>query len=228
MFGMEDELREEIESLKKELSKYKKIAEEYEQKKTELRLAEGRAKQAELVARYEADREAEKKFAEKLARQNEEYGDRYTDYFGKRLTAYAVIRIQDYIKPKCSKCDANRRIHFTPPSGKSMSELCDCAVKGYVFKVKPVILHKIESTNLQGWFGELNKAVSNFLYYKYKEFDYHNTTELELCSEDVYDEVEDVSEIPPKKSIVFVNREDAEKYCDIMNSRDLSESDWED
>ena len=56
-----------------------------------------------------------------------------------------VIDYKDGYIPKCDKCDDNRHIHFTSPSGRDCTESCpDCGKRYCVYYVKPVDAIKIK------------------------------------------------------------------------------------
>ncbi len=39
-------------------------------------------------------------------------------------------------KPKCNKCDNNRKVNFTSPSGRELHEDCECSIKNSLYVPK--------------------------------------------------------------------------------------------
>lgn len=51
----------------------------------------------------------------------------------------------EYILPqKCDKCDANRKLHFTSPRGRELTEECECAKSQTVYKPIPALLARFQ------------------------------------------------------------------------------------
>ena len=55
---------------------------------------------------------------------------------------YVVSSSNDFIAEKCDKCDENRLIHFNSPSGKELTEYCECAKRMFRYSVEEAVLVK--------------------------------------------------------------------------------------
>ena len=48
---------------------------------------------------------------------------------------------REYIRhPKCDKCDENRKLHYTTPRGRAMTEDCECSQSTTIYKPVPALL----------------------------------------------------------------------------------------
>jgi regulator of replication initiation timing len=111
-------------------------------------------------------------------------------------------------KPKCNKCNNDRKIKYVSPLGKEMFENCDCSNSDMEYVPKPWILFEFKMTydkELLMW---------------YKEEPSGNETYFESCSQickDIYND-----SIPYEKvsyDTFFRDKEDCQKYCDWKNKK---------
>lgn len=107
---------------------------------------------------------------------------------------------------KCNKCDENRQISFTSPSGKQMNEDCECAKAFTKYVPKQYELYSFQQNT-----NEIGK------WYKkpYDDSDYYSEdskrVELLVKTE------EDFKLIDRLYYVFFANEELCQKYCDIKN-----------
>lgn len=116
-------------------------------------------------------------------------------------------------KPKCEKCDDERKIHFTMPSGKPSYEKCECDARVYIYEPIPTILNSFSIRNGEGhaWYKVNTDRSDEWLsYYE----DSISGKEL-ITSEDQFDS------IGYAYRVLFKNKEIAQKYCDYKNSKEV-------
>lgn len=109
-------------------------------------------------------------------------------------------------KPKCDKCDENRRIHFKSPSGKEFTEPCECANWNAHYEPRQVELFKFYAGN----------KLTDMYYTKqeseeYDRFDLHSN----VCSSLSDVKLEELNSY----YVVFLKEEDCKKYCEWLNER---------
>lgn len=111
------------------------------------------------------------------------------------------------MRPKCDKCDENRRIYFTSPMGRKMSEDCTCTACKVTYAPSEELLFRFHVRS--------NGQVST-RYFTRKEdgdwdvYDYCGTVYSALP--------DDLEKIAPFRA-VFMNLSDCEKYCDYLNNK---------
>lgn len=106
---LKEEIKTELEHLRKENEELRPYKEDRDRLQRELQTV-----QANCKRRVE---DAERKA--RAAALDELFGDCVVD-------AWKVGR--EYTKrPKCDKCDENRKLHYTTPRGRQMTEDCECA-----------------------------------------------------------------------------------------------------
>jgi hypothetical protein len=118
----------------------------------------------------------------------------------------------EYIKrPKCDKCNDNRKIKYISPLGKEMFEDCDCS-KSDSRNVPTLWILFEFTTNAYGrellvWYRAVKESSGNVYFESYSE----------ICKK-VYDnsmKYEDVD-----RHTFFRNKEDCQKYCDWLNKNE--------
>lgn len=112
--------------------------------------------------------------------------------------------------PKCDKCDSKRRIHFKSPSGRDFSEDCACAKKRAYYYPKSEQLFKFY----------VDKNGFNSMYYTQESLD--DDDRFESCSH-VYEKNQEPFEKLNRYYIVFLKKENCQKYCDWLNERQKKE-----
>lgn len=109
---------------------------------------------------------------------------------------------------KCDKCDNARKIHFTSPSGKDMTEDCKCAKN--IIKYEPC---EYELYSFQQNKDEIGKWYKK----KYEDEDYYtedgDRMKLLVKSEEDFQFVNNNT-----YGIFFISKELCQKYCDIKNN----------
>ena len=123
---LKEEIKNELEHLHKENEELRPYKEERDRMQYEL-LNTKRDCERRII---EAERKAKEMTLKEL------FGECIVD-------AWKVKR--EYIKgPKCDKCDENRKLHYTTPRGKAMTEDCDCADSTVQFVPTPAIMTRFK------------------------------------------------------------------------------------
>jgi hypothetical protein len=123
---LKEEIKTELETLRAENAELRPYKEERERMRLTL-----------LRTQQECERKV--RDAEKKARAmalEELFGDCVVD-------AWMVGR--DYKQgPKCDKCDEKRKLHYTTPRGRAMTEDCECAECSVKYFPKPAIMSRFQ------------------------------------------------------------------------------------
>lgn len=145
------EFDEQVDEFKKSLRasvKEEILAEMDRLRKENEKLTDIRDHWDEKVREFENDYASKKRDLEKKLREAETVADN-----AKRMALFDLIRDypdhaytvdKKYIKkPKCDKCDDNRKIPFITPRGKAMTERCECDEPKPVYSVRAIPLVEI-------------------------------------------------------------------------------------
>ena len=141
------------------------------------------------------------------------------------IQAWKVGR--EYLKPpKCDKCDDNRKIHFTSPRGKELTEPCECDQTTTIYKPVPALLARFRVTPSA---RSGNQTVEDTFYDK--PLYYWYTTEYETLdrAEFVIDSESEVgasyvSDTKPFDKLneyhsVFSSLEACQAFCDYLTEK---------
>ena len=187
-----------LEAENKELQEVKKnfkaIKDDYENAKSNCEAEKNRA----LV---NAKREAYK------ARLSELLGDTQVNYW--KIT---TERIQ---KPKCDKCDDNRRIKYITPMGREATEYCSCYDGGTRYIPEQMTMYEIKLRNTY------DERVGIWFIKKYKDDDlFVNSTEY-FGNRVIIEDDTDLDEISAdnKYDLYFKSIEKCQEYCDWLNNK---------
>ena len=119
------------------------------------------------------------------------------------VTGYRVHT--EYVPgPKCDKCDDERKIHYISPAGRKMTEDCLCAAKTPIRSPKEVALVSFIASD---------KLSSTYFDRTSEDRDYDR---YDLCAE-LYDRDEKPFEEINQYRVVFLKKEDCQRYCDWLN-----------
>lgn len=191
--SVKKEIQQEIESLKKENAELQDIKKNWNKKVQELE----KEKQNLQFAVSQAEREAKK------ARLHELFAD-YT------FPAYASQYKWEYKREKCDKCDSNGYIHYKTPLGRDARELCSCRARVITYSVIEVEMIKIKDTRL-------NDVT---VYFSYDRKEDSDEDEYTYCTTSrIYDGQEYNLLDSYNGRVVFLNKEECQKYCDYLNTK---------
>lgn len=114
--------------------------------------------------------------------------------------------------PKCNKCNDNRKIEFKSPSGKTMTESCECD-KGIAFYVPNEYIcteFRMDDNNkrLLAWY-KLHRNSGDDDYYQYDSTNLIKT---------LYDNNMNYNELDYYHTY-FKDKKECEKYCDWLNNQ---------
>lgn len=182
--NVKQEIKQEMERLRKEnaeLQQYKKERQEVENVKKW----------------YESRLQTEVE-AYKITLRQGKIKELFGDYIG---TGWGV-RGNTILPPKCDKCDEKRIVHFKSPSGKELTELCDCAHGKIVYE--PIELSLIK---IGGYKGNISR-------YYYDEESRSEYSEYYDYTSYVYDGKTPFDKLTSYWAIVFLDKETCKKYCE--------------
>lgn len=197
---LRDSVSKEIEELKAENARMKDIVDNYDAKMEELENLKWEQEWKAKLLRQDIEAEIRKQRLSELLEPYKEY-------------LWGVDC--DYVQgKKCSKCDANRMIHFKSPQGNDCTEKCSCAVAKKVFKVvklNVVELHLDEySHKLSGHWCEEKR-------YGQEDDDYSLISESQV-KERMY-HGQPYKEIKRSYMVYFKTEEEAQGYVEWLNGR---------
>lgn len=109
---------------------------------------------------------------------------------------------------KCEKCNNNRKIEFTSPSGKTFEEDCTCGIGIIKYLTSPYEIYS---------FQQNRDGIGKWYIKKYRDEDYYS--EDSKCVDFLVKSEEDFISIPDRMYNVFFETEElCMKYCDIKNN----------
>lgn len=120
--------------------------------------------------------------------------------------AWGVTYNYEYTQEKCDKCDKNGYIHFKSPQGNDVKEQCNCRNKICVYR--PIEAEIVKFDDYRG------AITPTYCYERNKNSDYDSYSNVST----VYNG-EDFEEINSYYGTVFLNKEDCQRYCDYLNSK---------
>jgi len=120
--------------------------------------------------------------------------------------AWAVESRWKYLREKCDKCDEHGYIHFISPQGHKVTETCDCRQQILEYFLKEAEIVQIENSryskdSIDVWFGYTSESGDS---YKQVRRVYQG---------------EDFEEISKCYGLVFLDKGDAQRYCDYLNKK---------
>lgn len=190
--NVKQEIKEKIERLEKENAELRDVKEKWED-----------------VKRYHEEAICELKREKERVRKELE-----SEKINKLLESLAFTAYRPYAKsemgPKCDKCDENRKIYFTSPMGRKMSEDCTCAARKVIYTPSEESLYR--------FYVRSSGEVSSRCFTRKEEGDWNRYDYLDVLYFELPDDLEKVS----PSCAVFVNLSDCEKYCDYWNNKKRS------
>ena len=187
--NVKQEIKEKIERLERENAELRDVKEKWEDVKRYHEEAICELKREKERVRKELESKKINELLESLA-----------------FTAYRPLAKTE-VGPKCDKCDENRRIYFTSPMGRKMSEDCTCADRKvtYAPSEESLFCFSVRSSG----------QVSTRCFTRKDEGDWDR---YDFCGT-VYSELpDDLKNVSPFCA-VFMNLSDCEKYCDYLNNK---------
>jgi len=187
--NVKQEIKEKIERLEKENAELRDVKEKWEDVKRYHEEAICELKREKERVRKELESKKINELLESLA-----------------FMAYRPLANTE-VGPKCDKCDENRRIYFTSPMGRKMSEDCICAARKVTYAPSEEALFR--------FYVRSSGQVSTRYFTRKEDGDWDS---YDYCGT-VYSELpDDLEKITPFRA-VFMNLSDCEKYCDYLNNK---------
>jgi hypothetical protein len=113
--------------------------------------------------------------------------------------------------PKCNKCDEERKIHFTTPSGRKTYEMCECDKSVQIYETHPILLSSFSIRNGEGncWYKVRTDRNDEWLEYY----------EDSIYGKDLVTDEKQFVDIGYAYKSLFKTEELAQKFCDYKNSK---------
>lgn len=202
MNSVKQEHKDEIERLRKENKELQEIKKNFNNIKSdyELKVSELEFKESELERKV------------KRMRLDELFSEEFS------VIMYTPESSVSVMKPKCDKCNSERKIEYKTPSGKTAKEDCICAKRYGKYMAKPYYLAEFRKSRssdglpLLMWYKKYRDYSSDYDGYTY---DYSSLTKVIYDGTQSYEELDKVSPY----DIKFRNEEDCQKYCDYLNKK---------
>ncbi len=114
-------------------------------------------------------------------------------------------------KKKCDKCDINRNIQITLPSGKVVNDRCKCNVTMKAYKPKRYELYELSQrvgeSKVHAWYKKKIGTVSDYYFEK-------ETTHADMMVDHNVN-FEDI--VYKRRGIFFTSAEECQEFCDYLN-----------
>ncbi|QSF42685.1 hypothetical protein [Paenibacillus tianjinensis] len=200
MNAIKDEHKAELDKLRKENAELEVIKRDFAQIKEDYRAKERGLELKMKEAQTEARRT-------RLSALLESFG----------VTLFQAKRTS-ILGSKCDKCDDNRQIHYSTPSGKPAQEYCECRVYSilYVPEERICCEFKIERG------GQKMKAWYDVMPSKHDDEDYgsyRSSTHLDALYEDGMS-----FEKLKQHGTFFKEKADCQRYCDWLNEQEANKA----
>lgn len=203
--SVKSEFMEEMERLREENRKLQGIKDNFEQVKKDY---ERKKLECDRMMR-EAENNAKRMKAEELM---------------KRFQTFLWSPSWEYLYgPKCDKCDKNRRIEVTLPSGKKVNDECECDnSRTKVMVPERMVRYELADRDrgVAAWYTAYGKEGE-----RYYKLDYVSTVFAEKnlvvpgTSFDVLEKQEN------QGRLLFTTREECLAYCEYLNEKNLVPTD---
>jgi hypothetical protein len=207
-----DSLKHDMESLRERNERLSKRVAELEKKEREVAQRERDVKYKEENLRREVEKEFYKTAIE----------DIFKDALEKSQLWFADDK--PHTRPKCNKCDADRKWVLTWPDGDTVTKACDCARPDYWYEPQEtwidVLKYKVKDSNYQ---SERYYRLEKHHQYTGASRYYDDYSYSEFGIQFVYDEfcddvIEKHEQLRRHKRIGFKSKEECQKYCDYLNN----------
>ena len=191
--SVKKEIKDELEKLRKENKKLQDIKENFESVKKDYERKKAECNRAMQNAEHKA----------KQARLKE-----LMDCF--KITLWSVRWDYQY-KKKCDKCNFQRYVKVTLPSGKMADDDCECGIGKLVYYPQEQILYRLSDgyRQLMAWYIPRSNAEDDTFTY---------TKDVKV----IIDHDKDFEEIDEKKlqGTFFTTKEECQEFCDYMNEKE--------
>lgn len=219
------EFDEKVEEFKESLAKAVKgdFLEEMERLKAENRNLQGIKEHFEQVKR---DYERKKQECERAAREAEARAKsmRIEELMEKFRMLLWSPDWEYLYGPKCGKCDKDRRVMVTLPSGRTVTDECECMnSKTKVMLPKRMVLYQLgdgEWGKIDAWYKECGEEGGRYYTLQYARSTYAEKNMVEPgTSFDVLAQKEN------QGNLLFTTEEECRAYCEYLNEKNLAPAD---
>ena len=129
-------------------------------------------------------------------------------------------------KPKCDKCNADRKWVLTWPDGTTTSKQCTCSQPDYWYEPEEtwinILKYKVKDSNYQSEryyrLDETYQSAGSDRWGDYSSADFGIQFVYDKFCDDV---IEKYEQLNYGKHIGFTSKEECQKYCDWLNKRKM-------
>jgi hypothetical protein len=213
MGTLKEEIKTELEALRKENEELRPFKLERDRMEQEL-------------ARVRADCVRKIKEAQENARNST-----FESLLGEHMVQAWKVGREYELPPKCDKCDDQRKLHFTSPRGKNMTEPCECSQSTTIYKPVPALLARFRVKPLARAKNQENddSFYEKPLYYWYTtEYSTLDNAEFILSEETEigalrHSDTKPLNELSEWHS-VFTSEERCQEFCDYLAEQDKNKA----
>lgn len=206
---LKEEIKTELETLRAENAELRPFKEDRDRMEQEL-------------ARVRADCVRKVKEAQDAARNST-----FESLLGEHMVQAWKVGREYLSPPKCDKCDKNRKLHFTSPRGKDMTEPCECSQSTTIYKPVPALLarFRVKPMAKAGNQERDDNFCDKPLYYWYTtEYSTLDNAEFVISSESEIgapraSDLKPISELNEWHS-VFTSIERCQEFCNYLAEKD--------
>lgn len=211
-----DSIKNDMEYLKSENERLSKRVDELE------------SKEYEVVTREEIVRYKEQNLRREVER--EFYKTAIEDLF-KNALEESVLWFADnkpHEKPKCNKCNDDRKWVLTWPDGTQVAKKCECAEPDYWYEPQEThietLIYQIRDDNYPSYrYYRLDRSYQNTKESRYNDYSYNDFGIQFVYDKFCEDVLEKHEQLNYGKFIGFKSKEECQKYCDWLNKRNNKE-----
>lgn len=212
-------------SLKSDMESLKSRNEYLEKRNKELESKEREVFQREEAVKYKAQnlrREVEREFYKTAIE------DLFKDALEESVLWFADNKPHE--KPKCNKCNADRKWVLTWPDGTQITKKCECAEPDYWYEPQETyiqtLIYKIKDDNYPSErYYRLDRSYQNTKESRYNDYSY-NDFGIQFVYDKFCDDVLEKREhLNYGKFIGFKSKEECQKYCDWLNKNKIKNND---
>ena len=205
--SVKDEIKKELEDLKKENQSLQHIKENWDKLEREQKQKLNELKDKLSACKADASR----KRLDELFKET-----------GMDVILYRVDWNSVY-PPKCDKCDKDRLLHFVSPLGKPMAEECDCTKMFKKYSPKAYYMAEFrrnryyesgKERTMIFWFKKYEDYSNDYDGYQYDSSDAEKLVYTNENYQDLFDRFGEYS-----SGLYFRSEEECQGYCDWLNNK---------
>lgn len=206
---LKEEIKTELEALRKENEELRPYKEDRDRLQRELDLVRSNCTRRIKEAQEEARNST------------------FESLLGEHMVQAWKVGREYILPPKCDKCDDKRKLHFTSPRGRDMTEECECAKSTTIYKPVPALLTRFRVNPMaiaKNQFRDDSFCDKPLYYWYTTEYETLDRAEFRICEESEVgapraSDNKPLSELNEWHS-VFTDIERCQAFCDYLAEED--------